>query len=122
MPGGDRTGPMGRGPMTGRGAGYCAGSSVPGYDNPSTPGFVRGFGFGRGRGRGFGRGYWGRSRGFWQRDYYPEPYYPPAQYVYHPSKEQEKAYLEEMVKSLEEEIKDIRNRIQELSKEKKESP
>lgn len=27
MPGGDRTGPMGMGPMTGRGAGYCAGFS-----------------------------------------------------------------------------------------------
>ena len=24
MPGGDRTGPMGQGPLTGRGAGYCA--------------------------------------------------------------------------------------------------
>jgi hypothetical protein len=34
MPGGDGTGPMGRGPMTGRAAGYCAGYSVPGYMNP----------------------------------------------------------------------------------------
>lgn len=25
MPGGDRTGPLGMGPMTGRGLGYCAG-------------------------------------------------------------------------------------------------
>ena len=25
MPGGDRTGPLGQGPMTGRGAGYCGG-------------------------------------------------------------------------------------------------
>lgn len=31
MPGGDRTGPGGMGPMTGRGAGYCAGYTVPGY-------------------------------------------------------------------------------------------
>ena len=31
MPGGDRTGPMGQGPMTGRGAGYCAGFGMPGY-------------------------------------------------------------------------------------------
>ncbi len=51
MPGGDRTGPNGMGPMTGSGAGFCAGYSVPGYANP-LPG--RGFGFGRGRG--FGRG------------------------------------------------------------------
>ncbi|MFW5971797.1 MAG: DUF5320 domain-containing protein, partial [Desulfovermiculus sp.] len=30
MPGGDRTGPMGMGPMTGRGAGFCAGMNQPG--------------------------------------------------------------------------------------------
>ena len=33
MPGGDRTGPAGRGPMTGRGAGFCAGCGVPGFTN-----------------------------------------------------------------------------------------
>ena len=31
MPRGDRTGPGGLGPMTGRGAGYCAGYDAPGY-------------------------------------------------------------------------------------------
>ena len=63
MPRGDRTGPAGMGPMTGRGAGYCAGYSVPGFANPA---FGRGlvFGFGRGLGLGFrgGRG-GGRGRG-----------------------------------------------------------
>lgn len=34
MPRGDRTGPWGNGPKTGRAAGYCAGSPVPGYANP----------------------------------------------------------------------------------------
>ena len=34
MPGGDGTGPLGLGPMTGRAAGYCAGYPVPGYMNP----------------------------------------------------------------------------------------
>lgn len=58
MPGGDRTGPAGMGPMTGRAGGYCAGYAVPGYMNP-VPG--RGLGFGRGRGFGFG---WGMGRGF----------------------------------------------------------
>ena len=49
MPGGDRTGPAGMGPMTGRAAGYCAGYPIPGC------GFG-GFGaFGRGRGGGRGR-------------------------------------------------------------------
>jgi hypothetical protein len=33
MPGGDGNGPMGKGPMTGRGAGCCSGSEVPGFMN-----------------------------------------------------------------------------------------
>ncbi len=45
MPRGDRTGPLGEGPMTGLKRGYCA-------DNSS---LFSGFGFGRGAGRGMGR-------------------------------------------------------------------
>lgn len=68
MPAGDRTGPDGLGPMTGRGAGYCAGYAVPGYANPAGGrgygrGYGRGFGWGRGGGRGFGRGFRGGFRG-----------------------------------------------------------
>ncbi len=62
MPRGDRTGPAGFGPMTGRGLGYCAGYPVPGYMHGGWGrGFGRGFGWGRGRGwgRGWGGGYWG---------------------------------------------------------------
>ena len=117
MPGGDGTGPVGRGPMTGRAAGFCAGSQTPGFTNPGGIGYGRGLGFGRSRGRGFRREYLGRSRGFWWRGYSPEQYYPPA-----PSRDEEKTYLENMVKELEEEIDVLRNRINELSKEKKESP
>lgn len=72
MPRGDRTGPMGQGPMTGRGAGYCAGFNAPGYANPvprAGLGLRRGFGRGftnsptySGAGRGF-RGGFGRGRG-----------------------------------------------------------
>lgn len=51
MPGGDRTGPQGMGPRTGRAAGFCAGFQQPGYLNP-----VRGYGAGRGGGFGGGRG------------------------------------------------------------------
>jgi hypothetical protein len=54
MPGGDRTGPMGMGPRTGRGAGYCGGAGGA----PSGSGFTSRMGaafLGRGRGRG-GRG------------------------------------------------------------------
>jgi len=31
MPRGDRTGPEGYGPLTGRGTGYCSGSTRPGF-------------------------------------------------------------------------------------------
>ena len=50
MPCGDGTGPMGMGPMTGRGAGFCGGFGAPGFMN-AAPG-RGGMGFGRGRGRG----------------------------------------------------------------------
>ena len=65
MPGGDGTGPMGMGPMTGRAAGYCAGYAVPGF---MSPGGGRGFARG-GRGRGMGRGYGSRVTGLpgWAR-------------------------------------------------------
>ena len=57
MPRGDGTGPMGRGALTGRGLGSCAGASVPLY----------GMGYGRGMGRGAGLGYGCRrgARFFW---------------------------------------------------------
>jgi hypothetical protein len=56
MPWGDRMGPMGLGPMTGRGTGYCAGYAMPGFANPWIPGWG-----------GRGRGWWGRGRGSWGR-------------------------------------------------------
>lgn len=52
MPGGNGTGPMGMGPMTGRAAGYCAGYAAPGFANAMGGRGV----WGRGRGRG-GRGF-----------------------------------------------------------------
>ncbi len=127
MPYGDRTGPWGRGPMTGRRAGYCAGYPYPGFANPYVPRGGRGRGFGRGRGwgRGFGRG---RGGG---RDYYPSPgpdYGPMPDYVpapYYgepypePKPEEEKAYLEKVVVSLENELSEAKKRIEELSKKSK---
>jgi len=56
MPGRDRTGPSGFGPMTGRRVGFCSDSSNQDYSN-------RGYGYGRGNrggfclGRGYGLGY-----------------------------------------------------------------
>ncbi len=64
MPGGDRTGPIGNGPMTGRRMGICATgeSSDFGSFSGSRRGFGRGF-FG-GRGRGFFGGDFRRGYGF----------------------------------------------------------
>ena len=123
MPGGDRTGPAGYGSRTGRGLGYCSEYDSPGF----TRGVPRnGGGFGRGWGRGFGRGFWGRGRGVRNRDYYSDPHYGPAPYYRdaypESSKDEEKSYLENMVKDIEGELKAIKERLQELSKEKEEVP
>ena len=120
MPGGDRTGPAGQGPMTGRAAGFCAGYQVPGYMNP-----WGGRGWGRGFGRGFGRGY-GRGMG-WGRGWgpggaypgYAPGYYPQQAPAYQPpSREDELRMLRDQLKYAEEDMKAMRERIAELGKEK----
>jgi len=64
MPRGDRTGPSGEGPTTGRGMGYCTGNDRPGFDDPRSNwgrGFGRrfqgGMGYGWRAGFGFRHGY-----------------------------------------------------------------
>ncbi len=122
MPGGDRTGPAGLGPMTGRAAGYCAGYSVPGYMNP-IPG--RGF-FGRGRGRGwfsrgrgFGRG-WGM--GYFSRGFSPWGYYGGSESPYPPelSPDEELALLKEDANVLKQQLKELQSYINTLEKAKAE--
>jgi hypothetical protein len=54
MPGYNRTGPMGYGPMTGRGMGSCS-DTVPQYGRRFQG--TEGFGQAMGRGRGFRRGF-----------------------------------------------------------------
>jgi hypothetical protein len=99
MPRGDRTGPWGAGPMTGRAAGYCAGYAVPGFINP-TVGYGRGRGGGRGRGwgRGFGRGRYAYPPPAVGQPVYPQTIPPAAQPQ---APEQEVAALENYQKTLE---------------------
>ena len=52
MPRGDKTGPNGNGPMTGRGMGNCSSNDRPGYTE-NDQNYRRGFGRGGGRGFGF---------------------------------------------------------------------
>lgn len=53
MPRRDGTGPMGMGPMTGWGTGFCTGAGKPGFRNPALA-----HGMGLGLGRGFRRAAW----------------------------------------------------------------
>lgn len=119
MPRGDGTGPWGMGPMTGRAAGYCAGYPLPGCANPA-PGFGLGLGLGYGRGRGRIGG------GFFRRNRFAGPVYPP----YGPGFPEgtpeagvadEQAYLLQTEKSLEAhldylggQLKQVKERLQEL--------
>jgi len=98
MPQGDRTGPNGRGPLTGRQMGLCAGYNIPDFENQR-------FGRGQGMGRGFGRGF-----GF-KRRYQNEPVNQPAEYK-EPTKE-------EFLKELETQKANLEKTIKELKKEKK---
>lgn len=64
MPRGDRTGPMGMGAISGRGAGFCANYDVPGYANPMVchGGMGRAWG-----GRGGRNTYYGAGGRGWMR-------------------------------------------------------
>lgn len=113
MPRGDRTGPDGMGPMTGRAAGYCGGFERPGFMNGAGGrGMGRGFGFGRGMGFGrSGRGFF--RGGFAAGPYYADPYYaaPPAPYQ---DREQELRSLKDQAEYLKQNMEHITKRITEL--------
>ncbi|HDS03542.1 MAG TPA: hypothetical protein ENN72_07545 [Firmicutes bacterium] len=107
MPRGDRTGPNGVGPMTGRAAGFCGGNDRPGY---AAGGFFgRGGGFGRGFGRGFNRGWGFRPfSGYGAGPVYPE--YTP---------ERETVDLKEEARLMENRLNEIKQRLADLEKSEK---
>lgn len=114
MPRGDGTGPMGYGPMTGRGAGLCAGYAVPGFMNP-----VAGRGFGFGRGRGFGRGFGARNWAWaGQPAAAPAWGYGPAAAPYAPR--QEADALRSQMEYLEGALGEMKQRLSELEKQETE--
>jgi hypothetical protein len=100
MPRGNGRGPDGLGPMTGRGAGSCAGNENTGYAN-AKPGRGLGRGMGRGTGRGLGRGSmgYGRQAGL-GRGYAGVPYTAPTN--------------DQELEGLRGALKDIQKRIQSL--------
>jgi hypothetical protein len=113
MPRGDRTGPSGLGPMTGRAAGYCAGYPVPGFMNPPR-GLGRGLGRRRGRGwgRGLGRGWWWAYPPSPMRPPYTDASNPPV--IQPPSPKQEIAALKNYQKELEAEKADLEQEMDQI--------
>ena len=109
MPGFDRTGPLGQGPMTGGGFGYCnpayrqilSGQPVFGVGRGGIP-------WGGGRGRAFGGGR-GRGYQFLNQGYYPNP---PVNQAY--SEKGEREYLENTLSMLKKDIEGIQSRLDEL--------
>lgn len=123
MPRGDGTGPMGQGPMTGRGAGYCAGYNAPGYINPAWGGGFFGPRMSRGRGRGFGYRNWFYATGlpFWARmnpqAWGPQTGVAPV-YGAPMNREAEIEMLKTEAADLESTLKEINDRLVKLSEEK----
>jgi len=127
MPGGDRTGPAGAGPMTGRAAGYCAGYPVPGHTNPIGGRGFFGRGMGRGGGRGFRRSYYATGLPGWARTGfgYPAGGWAAQPYAAHPlpvagpiAPEQEIIALKGQAESFQSALDEIRSRIEQLQGEK----
>ena len=104
MPFGDGTGPMGFGPMTGRGGGFCAGFGRPGFTNP-----IPGRGFGRGWRMPYGYPYaggYGAATPYTGYSYgYPGGAIP---------KEEEIRTLEDQARAMEGDLNAIRQRLEQL--------
>jgi hypothetical protein len=104
MPRGDRTGPMGTGPRTGQGLGYCGNDDVSGFANT-------GFGPGMGWRRGWGGGFGWRHRFFAAgRTGWGYPRYPPL------TQEETLQALKSEEDWLKGQMETINKRIEELEK------
>ena len=102
MPRGDRTGPAGMGPMTGRSAGFCGGYGMPGYVNAPVRGGFRGCGYGRGWG-------WRNRAQSMPIQYQPQ--------MYDVNSQDEMQMLKQQSQMLQRNIEQINQRIEQLEKE-----
>lgn len=98
MPGGDRTGPAGMGPMTGRRMGFCTGYDHPGFN-------FQNYGFRTFRGGGAWRG--NRRRWFAYPDYQHENIPP----------ESEKTILENEISMLKSQLTVLEKKLNSLKEE-----
>jgi len=107
MPRGNGTGPVGMGPMTGRGTGYCAGYGMPGYVNSAQR---SGVGIGAGQMRGW-------RRGCGRRSMYDSPVSPRWSAMTPfttPVSEDEKQVLQRQANILQSRLNEIKGRLDEL--------
>lgn len=109
MPGYDKTGPMGAGPMTGGRRGLCVGGDYP-YNMYGYAGYGRGRGFRRGFRGGFGAG----GQRFGRR--FSASVLPPR-YEYPVSKEDEMEMLKADADAMNKSLEALQKRIAELKKE-----
>ncbi len=115
MPGFDGTGPLGRGPMTGWGRGFCV--------SPANRLRYWGFrGFGGGWGRGWRNRYYATGIPGWAWAGYGRGIYPGWRFGYGPeiTTEEELERLNEEARLLEKDLEEIRQRMEELKKSKSE--
>lgn len=106
MPRGDGTGPMGMGPMTGRGAGNCIGYASPKFANQGV-----GFGRGMGGGRGFRKMFCLTGMSGWARNGYT-PVMPSGQVF------DEKAALKSQEDFLEKQLQQIKDLLKDFDDQK----
>ena len=112
MPRGDGSGPAGMGPMTGRGAGYCAGYPAPGFMNSAVPRMGMGWGFRGGR-RAAGYAPYGVAAPM-----APPAFAPGVQpgFGYGMTQEQEVDVLKNQAQMLGQQLEQINSRLEELEK------
>lgn len=120
MPFGDRTGPRGMGPMTGRRLGFCTGYAQPG--RYTAPGGGSQWGGGRsgfgGGGGGWGHRNWFRATGLnrWQRAGWNGPYPSPEPITAPVNEEDEALFLRREAEDLERALTEVKNRLEEMEK------
>jgi hypothetical protein len=107
MPGLDRSGPIGAGPMTGGRRGLCGGA----YGRPGTD-----YNYGYGRGQGFRRGH-GRGRCFGYAEYGGYHAQRPLGPAYPATRADEMAMLQAEAKAIKASLESVQNRIAELEKD-----
>lgn len=117
MPGGDRTGPNGEGPRTGRQLGLCSGYDSPGYTRPAGGRAGRGFGFAAGRAnRGYSGSRGGRRVGYAPRAGRPFPAYDTVDYMPADIDRNEIEALRAESSNLEAQLIEIKRRLEAIEK------